>query len=80
VGRAAEGEKLAQRQVVRLELRPVNARHVDQVQIGAAEGPSGEDAAVHRQDHGAMVGDARGIPHADHLDRRAARAVKMQLP
>ena len=79
VGRAAEGEKLPQGEIVRLVLGPVDARQMDQVQVGAAEGLSREDAAVHRQDDGAPIGDAGRVAQPHHLDRCAAPAVQPQF-
>lgn len=79
VGAPSEGEKLPQGQIVRLVLGPVEARQVDQVQVGAAEGLLREDAAVHGQDHGAAVGDAGRVAQAHHLDRGAPPAVEPEL-
>jgi len=69
VGRSAEGQKLPQFEIVGLELRPVDARQMDLVQIGAVEGLSREDAAVHRQEDGSFIGDTGRIAQPYHLDR-----------
>ena len=66
-------------EIVRLVLGPVDARQMDQVQVGAAEGLLREDAAVHRQDDGAPIGDAGRVAQPHHLDRSAAPAVQPQL-
>ncbi len=76
---APEGKKLPQGEIVRLVLRPVDARQMDQVQVGAAEGLSREDAAVHRQDDGALIGDAGRVAQPHHLYRCAALAAQPQF-
>ena len=79
MGRAAERKELPQCEIVGLELRPMDARQMYQVQVGAAEGLGWEDAAVHRQDDGALIGDAGRVAHPHHLDRCAALAAQLQF-